>query len=160
MKADDVADRKVMESVQNSLDVKMVVVKDLASWKPGVDSKVEELTTTLRDLQDRVNRLAVKIEEYSNPAHKVFDTKDLDLTKSMATHLAAPSLKATSGLKAMALHMLTGDLVKGWSPPLCLPRSQVRNNTLVTLQYLSLMVIIVMLGCLLRIRIGVLYYLS
>lgn len=94
----------------------LAVMKDVAGWRPQIDSKVDELKVSLTDLQAKVDKIAfrqdeienlqakvdkidVRQDEIENPTYRVFDTEHLDFTKSKLTaaHLAATSLEAASG---------------------------------------------------------------
>ncbi|CAO2187647.1 unnamed protein product [Urochloa humidicola] len=96
---DRAADREAVRTLQQSLDANTVVMKDVVKLCPLVDSKVDELKSCLSDLQLKVDKLASKQEEFENPAYKVFDREDIDITKlkPVAAHLAASSFEGASG---------------------------------------------------------------
>jgi len=97
MQKDRVEDRKTFDSIRRALEANTEAVMDFTSWKPQVDTKVDDLKTHLESLRDQVDRLCLKTEEFINPSYKCFDEEHLDLTKPAAAHLVAPSTEAASG---------------------------------------------------------------
>lgn len=72
------------EVMKKTLEANTSVLQELTGWKPKVQVDVEDIQSCVRDLCTKVNHLAVKQEESSNPAYKVFDTEHLDLSGSPA----------------------------------------------------------------------------
>ncbi|CAN6342372.1 unnamed protein product [Urochloa humidicola] len=97
--ADRAADREAVKLLQESLDANTLVMKDVVKWRPSVDSKVDELQDSVKNLQHKVEKMAIRQEELSNPAYKVFESEDIDLTKQKPApaYLGATSLEAVSG---------------------------------------------------------------
>lgn len=62
---------------------------DLTSWKQGVDNKVTDLQSSVDKLRGKIDGIAF-LHQDRDPATKVFDTEEIDLTKSGAAHLAQP----------------------------------------------------------------------
>ncbi|CAN6329801.1 unnamed protein product [Urochloa humidicola] len=97
--ADRAADREAVKLLQESLDANTLVMKDVVKWRPSVDSKVDELWDSVKNLQHKVEKMAIRQEELSNPAYKVFESEDIDLTKQKPApaYLGVNSLEAASG---------------------------------------------------------------
>ncbi|CAO1945568.1 unnamed protein product [Urochloa humidicola] len=72
--ANRAANREAVKLLQESLDANTLVMKDVVKWRPSVDYKVDELRESVRNLQHKVEKMAVRQEELANPAHKVFES--------------------------------------------------------------------------------------
>jgi hypothetical protein len=79
------------------LEVNTSVLQELTGWKPKVQADVEELQSSVCDLCTKVDHLAVKWEEVTNSAYKVFDTEHLNLAGSASTDLLS-KMSSPSGL--------------------------------------------------------------
>jgi hypothetical protein len=79
----------------------------------------------MADLQIKVDQL-ITHPPIVNSADRVFETVEIDITKSVAPHPAASSYAAASRLLATSDPTSHWALVTGWSPPTCRPRSKVR----------------------------------
>ncbi|CAN6278322.1 unnamed protein product [Urochloa humidicola] len=124
------SDREAITSLKKALEDNTAVMKDVVGWRSEVDSKMDNLQLSVKKLSTKVDQIALHQEEAENPAYKVFQTEHLDLTKPAAAHLAASLYRRLQGNVATTMLINTGDLAKGWLPPLCRPRSKVRNHTL------------------------------
>jgi hypothetical protein len=83
-------------SIKRSLDDNLTTLLDLGAWRPTIDTKVDELHSSVRNLQVKVDELAARPPPQAS-GERVFEFEEVDLTKSAAAHLAASSAAATSG---------------------------------------------------------------
>lgn len=75
------------DSLQKTIEANTSVVHELSSWKPQVQSKVEDLQASVQDLRDKIEILSMsRVEAY--PADKVFETEHIDLTGTATAHRA------------------------------------------------------------------------
>ncbi|XP_066308780.1 uncharacterized protein [Miscanthus floridulus] len=77
-------------SIQRTLDDNLATLHDVGVWRPKIDVKVDELHQSVVDLQQKVDSLPSR-PQASDAATRVFDTEEIDLTKSAAPHHAATS---------------------------------------------------------------------
>jgi len=85
------------QSMKKALEANTSVLHEPIGWKPKVQADVEELQSSVRELCTKVDHLAVKQEEVTNSAYRVFDTEHLNLTGSATTDLPGKPCGATSG---------------------------------------------------------------
>ena len=95
--AERATDRENFNALKTSLDANTEAMKELVGWGPRVDSKVEDLKGSVEELRVKVDLIAQKQEEMRNPAYKVFQHEEIDLTKPAVAHLTAPPMGAASG---------------------------------------------------------------
>ncbi|CAO2144897.1 unnamed protein product [Urochloa humidicola] len=95
--SDREADREAVNSLKKVLEENTAVMKDIVNWRSQVDSKVDELQLSVKDLGTKVERIALRQDEAEDPDFKVFHSEHPDFSKPAAAHLAATSSQAASG---------------------------------------------------------------
>ncbi|CAD6339885.1 unnamed protein product [Miscanthus lutarioriparius] len=85
------------QSMKKALEANTSVLHEPIGWKPKVQADVEELQSSVRELCTKVDHLAVKQEEVTNSAYRVFDTEHLNVTGSATTDLPSKPCGVTSG---------------------------------------------------------------
>lgn len=110
-----------MPSLQATLTTYTAILRDLADWKPTIDSKVDGLQVPVNDLCGKVESMAAEQQAFITTDH-VFDVEHVEMKKSDAAHLASPSSEATSGPighHSAPLHRRSGfGVVSTLQPPL------------------------------------------
>jgi hypothetical protein len=86
-------------SIQRTLDDNLTKLHDVGVWRSQIDAKVDGLQKSMADLQIKVDQL-ITHPPIVNSADCVFETVELDITKSAAPQSAASSSAAASGLLA------------------------------------------------------------
>ncbi|WVZ83964.1 hypothetical protein U9M48_031050 [Paspalum notatum var. saurae] len=76
----------MLATMQATLTKNVVVLKELAWWKPAVELKIGDLRTTVDELRSKIEH-----------EHKVFDIEFVDTVKPDTTHLVSSSPEAASG---------------------------------------------------------------
>lgn len=84
------------QSIKRALDDNTTVLKDFASWRPQVDTKVDELASSVQNLQIKVDQMAC-LPVHPPPTDAAFATEEIDLTKSTAPASSVTSSGANSG---------------------------------------------------------------
>lgn len=84
-------------SIKRTLDENLSTPHDLGTWRPMIDTKVDALHNSVRNLQTKVDQLTSRPLPMA-PGARTFEFDEIDLTKSAAAHLAASSTEATSWL--------------------------------------------------------------
>ncbi|CAO2203079.1 unnamed protein product [Urochloa humidicola] len=90
-------DREVISTLKQLLKENTTTMKEVSSWKAGVESKMDDLQVCVKKLNNKVEHISIRLDEADNPAYKVFQSEHLEFSEPAAAHLAASSFQAASG---------------------------------------------------------------
>lgn len=122
-------------SFKQSIDAKTAPVKDIASWHPTIDSKVDDLQSSVKIWQSRWSKL-LRAKKRSPILHTRSSRLRISTSQSRQPPIwQHPHLRLLQGNLATALLFITGDLAMGSLPPSCHPRSKVPSLSMILLQF-------------------------